>query len=203
MDIGTKIGAVAAAAFVVLGSSLFVAWQAVRKEQIELQTKIRTAEQQARDANARQESRKTELDRTLAQLAAQKKKVQTPAQAIDALPGVLPLPRAIPSEGILAPAPNKADPKPSDPSEPSAALPVDDLKPLYDFALSCRACQAQLASVQSDLKDEQTKTTALSRERDSALQAARGGSVLKRVVRAAKWFAVGAAAGVVAAKLAH
>jgi ABC-type transport system involved in cytochrome bd biosynthesis fused ATPase/permease subunit len=82
-------------------------------------------------------------------------------------------------------------------------LPAEDLKPLYDFAVNCRECQAQLATAQANLKDEQTKTQALSRERDAALQAARGGSVLRRVVRAAKWFVIGAAAGAVAARLAR
>ena len=82
-------------------------------------------------------------------------------------------------------------------------LPAEDLKPLYDFAVDCRECQAQLAAAQGNLKDEQTKTQALSRERDTLVQAARGGSVLRRVVRAAKWFVIGAAAGAVAAKLAH
>jgi hypothetical protein len=81
-------------------------------------------------------------------------------------------------------------------------LPPEDLKPLYDFAVNCRECQAQLAAAQSNL-DEQTKTRALSRERDAALQAAHGGSVLRRVVRAAKWFVIGAAAGAVAVRLAH
>ena len=82
-------------------------------------------------------------------------------------------------------------------------LPAEDLKPLYDFALECKACQDKLAAAQADLKDEKSKTLALSRERDDALRAARGGSVIQRVARAAKWFAIGAAAGAVAAKMAH
>ena len=61
----------------------------------------------------------------------------------------------------------------------------------------------QLAAAQANLKDEQTKTQALSRERDTALKAARGGSLFRRVVRAAKWFVIGAARlASVAAKLA-
>jgi len=46
------------------------------------------------------------------------------------------------------------------------------------------------------------KTVSLSRERDDALQVAKGGSALRRVMRAAKWFVVGAAVGAAAAKLA-
>ena len=85
----------------------------------------------------------------------------------------------------------------------TADFPAADLKPLYDFALDCKACQAQLAAAQGDLKDEQDKEKALGRERDDALRAAKGGSVLRRVARAAKWFAIGAAAGAIAAKVAR
>ncbi|MGC1418037.1 MAG: hypothetical protein WA817_22305 [Candidatus Acidiferrum sp.] len=77
------------------------------------------------------------------------------------------------------------------------------MKPLYDFALDCRACQAKLAAAQSDLTDEKTKTAALTKERDAAVTAAKGGTVLHRILRAAKWFAIGAAAGAVAAKAAR
>jgi len=56
---------------------------------------------------------------------------------------------------------------------------------------------------QADLTDEKTKTAALSKERDHALQIARGGSPFRRIARAAKWFLIGAAAGAIAAKSAH
>jgi hypothetical protein len=94
--------------------------------------------------------------------------------------------------------------KPMDsPSAPGARIPPEDLKPLYDFAVGCRACQAELAVAQANLKDEQGKTAAVGKERDSALQLARGGSVLKRVMRAAKWFAIGFGVGAVAVKVAR
>jgi hypothetical protein len=47
----------------------------------------------------------------------------------------------------------------------SAIIPADDLKPLYDFGIDCKACQAKLATVQSDLADERQKSAALTRER--------------------------------------
>ena len=47
------------------------------------------------------------------------------------------------------------------------------------------------------------KSQALGRERDDALRAAKGGSILRRIARAAKRFAIGAAAGAIAAKAAH
>lgn len=82
-------------------------------------------------------------------------------------------------------------------------LPIEDLKPLYNSAVQCQACQLQLTAAQANLKDEQTKSSQLSRELTDALRVANGGSPLRRVARAAKWFAVGAAIGAAAAKLTH
>jgi len=82
-------------------------------------------------------------------------------------------------------------------------IPAEALKPLYDFTIDCKACQAKLTAAQADLTDEKTKTAALAKERDHALQIARGGSPFRRIARAAKWFVIGAAAGAITAKSAH
>jgi hypothetical protein len=89
------------------------------------------------------------------------------------------------------------------PAQTQTVIPNQDLKPLYDFALDCKSCQAKLANVQGDLTDVRAKTAALTKERDAALRAAKGGGTWKRIARAAKWFAMGAAAGALAAKTAH
>ena len=44
------------------------------------------------------------------------------------------------------------------------------------------------------------KTAALTRERNEAVRVAKGGSLLRRIARNAKWLAIGAAAGAIAAK---
>ncbi len=85
----------------------------------------------------------------------------------------------------------------------AAVIPAEDLKPLYDFAIDCKACQAKLSAAQNDLTDERKKTAALAHERDDALRFARGGSAWRRIGRAAKWFLLGAVAGAVAAKVAR
>src|SRR5437899_2446182 len=85
----------------------------------------------------------------------------------------------------------------------AAVIPAEDLKPLYDFAIDCKACQAKLSAAQNDLIDERKKTAALAHERDDALRFAKGGSAWRRVGRAAKWFLLGAAAGAVVANVAH
>jgi hypothetical protein len=82
-------------------------------------------------------------------------------------------------------------------------IPAQDLKPLYDFTLDCKACQAKLSASQADLADEKTKTVTLTKERDQALTAANGGSTWRRIGRAAKWFILGAAAGAIAARATH
>src|SRR6266699_5009271 len=85
----------------------------------------------------------------------------------------------------------------------AAVIPAEELKPLYDFAIDCKACQAKLSAAQNDLIDERKKTAVLAHERDDALRFARGGSLWRRVGRAAKWFLLGATAGAVAAKVAR
>jgi len=75
--------------------------------------------------------------------------------------------------------------------------------PEQALTIDCKACQAKLSTAQSDLTDERLKTTALTRERDDALRIARGGSLIRRITRVAKWLLIGAAAGAVAAKAAH
>ena len=87
-------------------------------------------------------------------------------------------------------------------SEIQAVIPGQDLKPIYDFALDCQECRAKLQAAQGDLLDERAKSMTLTKERDDALHAANGGSVLARIARASKWLLIGAAAGAAAGALA-
>jgi len=104
----------------------------------------------------------------------------------------------------LAPAPKDA-PRSGAPCDPSsndcvAQIPAADLKPLFDYVQNCRACQAELAAAKQNASDDASKIAALSKERDAAVTAAKGGSFLRRLRRNAIWFAVGAAAGYAASK---
>ncbi len=147
-------------------------------------------------ADARQHDRDAQLAQTLATLAAEKRTIVTPAQIIGELPSQLPLPSPLVLQSTPA--------SPSYPTpQTNAVIPAEDLKPLYDFAIDCKTCQAKLTATQGDLADERQKTTALTRERDDAVRIARGGSTWCRIGRAAKWFLIGAAAGAIAAKSAH
>ena len=208
----------------VLAAGVFVAWRDARKEHVALQAELKTTQQALADATARQASRDAVVNDLVAGLKKKEASVQKPAQVVAALPAVIALPEPItieaePAKGHSDRAKRPASPPSSGQAEgahdkggqvsvpngipPKVNFPAADLKPLYDFAADCKACQAKLGAAQADLTDEKAKTQALSRERDDALRAAQGGSVLRRIARAAKWFAIGAAAGAIAAKAAR
>ncbi len=173
-----------------LAIAVLSAWRADRRDRAQLAADVAAAKQALAQADARQHERDAQLVQTLATLAAEKRTVATPAQIVRELPQQISLPSPI----VLQPAPS-----PNSGSEPThvgaaadaardskqtqAVIPAADLKPLYDFSLDCRA-----------------KTAVLTRERDEAVRAAKGGSVFRRMARAAKWLAIGAAFGAIAAK---
>jgi cobalamin biosynthesis Mg chelatase CobN len=215
---------------VLLVITIFVAWQADRRDRAQLATQLAAAQQTIAQATANQHDRDSALNQTLAQIAAQKQSTLTPAQLLQALPLALSLPQPLTQQPgnqanvgarFIAPSADASSTNPQQnaktqtiaaqstlPNNPTpklaqsgdAILPAADLKPLYDFALDCKACQTKLAASQADLADEKTKSAALTKQRDAAVHAAKGGSALRRIARASKWFAIGAAAGAIAAK---
>ncbi len=220
-----RVAAILIAATIV--TILVVTWRANRRDAAQLAADLATAKQSLAQADARQHDRDKQLLQTLAALAAAKRNITTPAQIVRELPQQIPLPSPITLQskpqpctaqsfmecGGLAAAltiePNRRSPPTA--TEPNTAgnqsaspdqaiLPIEDLKPLYDFAIDCKACQAKLAVTQADLTDERAKTVVLTHERDQAVQATKGGSVLRRIARNTKWLAIGALAGAVAAK---
>lgn len=183
---------------VTLAVSVGVAWHTARLDAVRLQVELKASQAALAEASSRQEQRDASLKQVLAGIEKQKVAVRTPQEVVGALQDVLPLPTPL----VIEAEPVKGESgKSTDESSLQLRLPAEDLKPLYDFSLDCKACKAQLAAAQADLKDERVKTEAVGRERDDALRVAKGGSVLRRVVRAAKWFAIGAAMGAAAAKL--
>jgi type II secretory pathway pseudopilin PulG len=194
-----------------------VAWLADRRDRAKLAAELATAKQTLSQLDAQQHDRDAQLTQTLSAIAALKRTVTTPTQIVQSLPQQIPLPQPI---TLQTPKGNQAESPATSPSEPNAVgvdtskpdapvaqpeaqVPSQDLKPLYDFILDCKACQAQLSTTQADLADEKSKTATLTQERDAALKAAKGGSVLRRVARAAKWFLLGAAAGAIATRAAR
>ncbi len=195
-----------------LAIALFASWRADQRDRDQLNAELAATKQLLAAADARQHDRDAQLAQTLATLAAEKRAIVTPAQIVRELPREIPLPAPIvlqtsPTVGAAStgqhPTGPESPPNNLKPGQTSAVIPAEDLKPLYDFTLDCKACQAKLAVAQGDLADERQKTAALAKERDDALRIAKGGSLRRRITRTAKWFAVGAAAGAIAAKAAH
>jgi type II secretory pathway pseudopilin PulG len=193
---------------VILCVALVEAWRADRRDRDQLTAELAATKQLVAAADARQHDREAQLAQTLASLAAEKRAIVTPAQIVRELPREIPLPAPL----VLQDSPTslgqrlpsaESSTSSSNSSQPNVIIPAQDLKPLHDFMLDCQACQAKLAAAQADLSDERSKSSALTKERDQALKIARGGSAWRRIARAAKWFAIGAAAGAVAAKAAH
>ena len=188
---------IVAAAFVaLLAVAVFVSWRADQRDRAQLATELAATKQLLATADARQHDRDAQLAQTLAALASEKRTIVTPAQIVRELPSQISLPSPILLQSTPA-LPDSPTPK------TNAVIPAEDLRPLYDFTLDCKACQAKLSATQGDLTDERKKTAALARARDDALRIGRGGSAWRRIGRAAKWFLIGAAAGAVAAKAAH
>jgi type II secretory pathway pseudopilin PulG len=228
MPLKSLLQLTALALLAIFAISITVAWRAEQRARVQLQEQLKSAQDQITAATTRQSSRNAALEQQLAQLHKRQSAVKTPNAILQALPSVLPLPKPLTidpttSSGRLTPPPARtADspctagvsaPRAQPPvaqasacvptNEPSVILPVEDLKPLYDSAVHCKECQLQLVASRADLKDEQAKSAALSRELTDALHAVNGGSPLRRVARAAKWFIVGAAIGAAAAKFAR
>lgn len=82
------------------------------------------------------------------------------------------------------------------PGSPSCTvqIPSADIKPLYNYVQDCRECQLRLNAANQNLADNATKIAALTRERDAAIAAAKGGTFWRRLRRNFLWFAIGAAA---------
>lgn len=227
-----RLRTAAAAVSGLLLLALFAAWRADRRDRAQLAADLATSRQALTQADARQHQRDAQLQQALAAIATQKRRATTPAEILRALPKQIPLPEPITLESPNPSAPAEKDhplaclrqagsrlplcgkpeglesarPSPltaSRESAPQAVLPADDLKPIYDFALDCQACQAKLAAAQADLSDERAKSVILTRERDAAVRVAKGGSTLRRLARATKWFLIGAAAGLAASRAAR
>ncbi len=181
---------------ILLALAVYFSWRADQRDRAQLSAELAATKQLLAAADARQHDRDAQLAQTLATLAAEKRTIVTPAQILRDLPNQISLPSPIVLQSTPA-LPDSPTPK------TNAVIPAEDLKPLYDFTLDCKACQAKLSAAQGDLTDERKKTAALTHERDDALHIARGGSAWRRIGRATKWLLIGAAAGALAAKTAH
>jgi hypothetical protein len=178
------------------------AWRSARNDSQQLVATLATQNATIQQATDREKQRDSQLAVVLAAIAAQKRSIHTPEQAAKHLSEVLPplpLPVTIQTRDLVPPPASATEESPTT----SLSIPQPDLVPLYDDLQDCRASTAQNEALQQDLADEKSRSSALIRERNSAVAASRGGSFLVRVKRAAKWFAIGAISGAVLAAAAR
>jgi hypothetical protein len=215
-----RIAAVALCAALGAGGIAFRSWLDARDDRMRMSATLSSQGSIIAAAEKREQDRAQQLADTLRQIADLKRTVQTPQQVLREIPQYLPqLPQPLetaaparPASGASAsgkaatPA-NVAGKLPGNPAGnvgevaapgiPDVRVPSADFKPLFDYVQDCRACQAKLTAAQQDLVDEHAKSAALTRERDAAVKAAKGGSVWTRTLRAVKWVGVGFVAGYV------
>jgi hypothetical protein len=211
-----EIAALCAALLVAIFA--FCAWIASRDEQQRLQATLSAQKQIINAAGVHERARDASLKVALIQINKLKRETRTPSQIIHDLPKYLPLPQPI----TLADGPNLSEtanhhamgatekdstaqivaPSPLGrlPIAPVAEVPAADLKSLYDFVQDSRACQLRLTAANQNTVDQTGKISALTRERDVAIAAAKGGSFWRRLRGNALWFAIGAGASYAAVK---
>lgn len=127
-------------------------------------------------------------------------KLKTPAQMAQWIPQQISTPQPF---TINIPPATKESPKP----DAVATIPQADLPAIRDAIEHCKECDVKLATATADVasRDAQMKLAdaqikALKTERDSAIDAAKGGNWIQRLKRNAKYLIIGAIAGAIAAK---
>jgi hypothetical protein len=190
------------ATFAALIAAVFIAddWRTAHRNSAQLTATLAAQNALIAQAAVQEQQRHAQLSAALASIAAEKKRVQTPQQAVEAIPSALP-PLPLPVKILLPDL--TPSPKPGDASPASISIPQSDLKPLYDGLQDCRACAVERDATKMDLADKQAQVAALTLERDAAIAAARGGSFWSRLKHATKWFLIGVAAGAAATAASH
>lgn len=192
------------------------AWRGERKETSQLGNALEAQQKLITDANNRETERENTLKSSLSDIANLKRKTRTPSQLLRELPKYLPLPQPIVAKD--APTQTARKERPSRPwslSTPSIGANVTASENLGTDAIpsantsaqtkeqlsmelpaqDCRACNAKLSAAQRDATDDSLKLTALTKQRDLAVNSAKGGTLRQRLKSHLRWLAVGAGIG--------
>src|SRR5271154_4070559 len=100
-----RLELIAAALLFVTLIAIVFAWRAERRDAATLRAQLQSAQTSMNQATARQDVRDAQTKKNVATLQHQKAAVQTPAQILQALPTVLPLPTPLTATLIRAPTP--------------------------------------------------------------------------------------------------
>ena len=163
------------------------------------QTVADSAATQQKDLAAAEQQRDAQTAATLAAMEKLVATVKTPQQAASFVASSVPVPQPI--------TVNIPQATPAEPTPPATfTVPQADLPAIRDAVATCQECSLKLQSALADSssKDAQLKAageqlSAVSNERD-AYKKAVNGTFLSRVKTAAKYMALGAAIGALAAR---
>jgi peptidoglycan hydrolase CwlO-like protein len=189
-----KIYIPAIVVLIVLAVLIGSAWSAHVKDEARRDAVIHEQEKTIADLHEAMDKRQAELKQQLSELEGRKQSViKVPSSAPQIIREMIPTP-------IQQTAAIEKD---TLPNAPVAVLTKQNEIDLAQFALSCKECDTRLQAVEADKADQTKQIAALTTERDAAMKAAKGGSVLQRFRRNAKWFVIGGLAGYGIAKGAH
>jgi hypothetical protein len=159
--------------------------------QKQAQDQISALSKQVADRDATYQTALATLDKKFSQAA-------TPDQTAQLAAALMGLRAPI---TVVSPAPSAANPNPT----PVAEVPQSDFPQAKTYIQECEQCKLDRDKLTKDAADRATEAAlaqkqieAVKAERDTWEKAAKGGSVLQRIRKGAKWFAWGAVAGAVA-----
>ena len=210
MTLRAKIEALAAICILVAGALIVRSYLDARADQLRLQATITaqqgiiaSAQQQMQSLDAAAKQRDAQTQATIAAMQHAVARVQTPQQIAAWIPPQLPTPAPL---AVSIPSATAANPAP----DAIARIPQQDLPAIRDMIESCKECSVKLNAAQQDVasKDQQLRLageqlSAMQRERDAALTAAKGGNLWRRIQRNALWFFIGGATAATLGGVAH
>jgi hypothetical protein len=153
---------------------------------------VKTQQATINDLKNAMEARNKKLDETIAELEKTRQKVKTPTQAVAEIPNYLP-PLPIPTHVNTIPSPTNPQLQVPD----SITIPHEDFQALLNYEITAKENAAKLAVAQQDIIDLQKQVVALTKQRDAAVQAAKGGTFWHRLKHTMKVAAIGAVVGAI------
>lgn len=125
-----------------------------------------------------------DLKQRIAALESDKARTQTPSEIIKEVPVYLPANLPAPITTVTQPAAPGA--KDQTPVITGAMVPASDFKPIFDQLVECKECAAKLSADDADLRIKSEQLVSVTRERDAAIKAVKGGSFFQRLKHDAK-----------------
>lgn len=200
-----KLEIAGAVAALILCGTLGGSWLGAREEAVRMkatvdaqQRVIAASEKQAKQIQDAEAERDKATAANVAALQAAASRQSTPQEIAAWLPKQMPTPQPI---TVTIPQATPQNPSPN----AIASIPQSDLPALRNEVTQCQICSLKLSTAQSDLssKDERLalageELSAMTKERDAAVKAAKGGGFWKRFGRSAKWAVIGIGIGAAA-----